>query len=878
MKNLMSIEGAFGGGGQQQYVPIETNDTLSSKHTIRLLFAISEGEIDSVPNILLNKVPITDATYAGKVSYDFRTGTSNQTMIPGFSDVEAPISGAGSFPISLTAPSGVGVDHVYNFPATTSAVRLTLILGMLKQQKSNGDRVAYTVQYSISKRIVSGGIAGSWTTTTYNKSGKCTSPYSWDMRVERPANMLSTDTWDINVKRVTTDDATPTGTTATYSPLSLQGITTIQDSPLTYPGTALVAITISDSSVFGNQVPNVRFYPKGIKFFLPNGYTPPSRNSTTKVWTGATYPATWDTFFKSTKEYTNNLAWVIYYCLVDSNWGIGIPATDIDVGSFYNFSKYCDEMISDGAGGTMPRYVIDIQFLERDTVPSFFMYLLSLGNANFSNNDYGQIKIVWDAPGQAITKIVSNANVIDGLFNYSSNAIDTKVNLANVTFTDETIFGDTNTATFSDSTLISRYGLQTSDIVLPGCVSQARALYKAKWAIWANSYDTDIITFQKSFEGANYRIGELVSVMDTDNFYNGNGNGHAVIVSSAISGTTTNITLDRSILLLNESYTVLFILADGTVSQQAISQINGSFTVVTVPTAVTAFVGATILFSATTVKPRTYKVIKIEKQDAIYTITACVHSESKYASYINTSASLNILNSTSTFNNIAATFPPAVTSLSVTPTYVNGSNGNFAHLNVNWVWDAAFTQKYKANYVVGYSKDGAGYTLTTVQNPNFDIVNVVPGIYTIKVWSVNPVSNLYSSEASFTYNHAVASGTSTLNAPSAASFTFPAVNATTLPQPSLICNWTNPSTNYAAGTSVVDRLQYFSLEIKNTALTTLYKTYLVPASADFTSGTFILSYTENVQLFGTFTRAFKVLIYCVDLVGNKSAATTLTIV
>ena len=73
--NDLVIYGEGGKGGKGGgHTPIETNDTLQSVQVVRILLAVSEGEINSIDEVYLNRVPISsfDATY------EVRTGTTNQ--------------------------------------------------------------------------------------------------------------------------------------------------------------------------------------------------------------------------------------------------------------------------------------------------------------------------------------------------------------------------------------------------------------------------------------------------------------------------------------------------------------------------------------------------------------------------------------------------------------------------------------------------------------------------------------------------------------------------------------------------------------------------------------------------------------------------------
>ena len=87
MTYIIGSGGSKGGGGGDK--PHEAKDNLDSKQFAKVLDVISEGEIsglvDGAKSIFLNNTPLqsTDGTYNFKdVSWETRTGTSSQTVIP----------------------------------------------------------------------------------------------------------------------------------------------------------------------------------------------------------------------------------------------------------------------------------------------------------------------------------------------------------------------------------------------------------------------------------------------------------------------------------------------------------------------------------------------------------------------------------------------------------------------------------------------------------------------------------------------------------------------------------------------------------------------------------------------------------------------------
>jgi hypothetical protein len=238
---------------------------------------------------------------------------------------------------------------------------------------------------------------------------------------------------------------------------------------------------------------------------------------------------------------------------------------------------------------------------------------------------------MFDRRDQAVTKIVTNANVVGGLFSYSSNDLEQRTSLCNVTYNNMGNYGKTDTATWEDEDLTTRYGLQTVDVPLVGCSSEAQAIRKARWVVYQNGYLTNIINFKVLFEGLNYRRGEIVKVVDNDAK---GGMFAGKILSFEDTSTELILHLDRllatplkAITYMDEAGAV--ITANGTYST---SSGNGLYTIPinNYPAVGSAFIGETYdnLDSETVQAYSLYKIIKVDKQDDVYSITAIQHATS----------------------------------------------------------------------------------------------------------------------------------------------------------------------------------------------------------------------------------------------------------
>lgn len=874
--NVLEISGSMGGSKPKTPPPPgEDPDTLASKQIARLLFAINDGSIkDSVPEVYLNGAPAGNFD----VEIEWRRGLQNQPIINGFSDVESPMPGlpSGGIEILKTTP--------YISPelaSDVSAVRVTLLFTQLRRITTTGDRIGYSVSHNVFVRkvTVTGGIPsyGSWALAVENtKKGKATNPYAWDIRITPEKHGLvlaSGDRWQFRVDRITEDDSVLGD--RFYSATYVKSVTQIYEASnyskekLSYPGTALIGITLKDPSQFGNSFPEIAFRSYLTELYLPAGYDPIAR----------TYPVTWLGNFSSSLQWSDNLSWAIYNSLCRHPSGFLLNPADIDSGSFYLFAKYCDELVPDGQGGMEPRYRIDIHFTERSNRNTYMTYLLSLGNAMFTQNLFGQIAIAWDRPGQEFSHTVSNATVVGGKFTWFSNDVEARTSVVNVTYNDELAKGLTDTVTqvgddenlVAGKDLFSIYGIQTADIVLQGCIRKSQALRKARLAIWANCIDTELVTFRLLFEGNTFFQGQKIYVLDqeevSNSFY------HAILKNITFTGGISTLTFDRSFTLTPANarvstgkYYLLGLNNAGTeVVEYQINETDGEFSQLTVSSAVDFYFPGDILLQGK-VRPWEMKVVYRKLDGDEWEITALKHSEEKFA-YIDTGYS--IIPPEGSYVDYDSYTTEAPVNLAVQQFHVNTSNTVFTKLEVSWDWDLDFSAKYYVDFYASYTRDDLGYKkLGPIGTRGFEIEEPVPGIYSIIVWAVNKSTGVPSQLASIEYAYRVTAGTSTLNPPLTLLVENTAGTTFSEPNCALYLQF-DPDNHFKT-----DALKDYKVEILHPSTLTVVAEYYVPTLPSL-DGKFNFTYELNRLAFGGLgSRSFYVKAYSRDLVGDLSAART----
>ena len=128
------------GGSSKTRTPVEMPDNLISKDKIKLLLAVSDGEVVddfSLKQLHFGGVPVQNEdgsyNYEGVIA-EFRPGTQTQSYIQGFSESSAEFQVARD--VTFNTPYTLTVSN-----KNLSAIRFRLLWPRVLTQKDNGDMV-----------------------------------------------------------------------------------------------------------------------------------------------------------------------------------------------------------------------------------------------------------------------------------------------------------------------------------------------------------------------------------------------------------------------------------------------------------------------------------------------------------------------------------------------------------------------------------------------------------------------------------------------------------------------------------------------------------------------------------------------------------------
>lgn len=479
------------GGSSSPRTPVEMPDNLISKDKVKLLLAVSDGEVVndfSLKQLHFGGVPVQneDGTfnYEGVIA-EFRPGTQTQDYIQGFSESSAEFQ--------------VARDVTHNTPYTLtvsnknlSAIRFRLLWPRVLTQKDNGDMVGSVVEYKIEMAVdgasyqtyLTGKIDGKNTTGGYDRS----------IRVNLPQNFTSQVL--IRVSRVTPD----ADGVKVVDAFRVESYAEVIDAKFRYPLTAMLYVEF-DSDLFQNQIPTISLKKKWKIIQVPSNYDPINR----------TYSGTWDGTFKW--AWSNNPAWVLYDLIMNQRYGLdqrelGIP---VDKWSLYEVAQYCDELVPDNRGGMEPRYLMDV--VVQSQVEAFQLVrdiCSAFRGMTFYNGE--SLSIIVDKPRDPVYLFTAD-NVVDGVFVRTFPSEKTMYTSCNVMFDDEENQYEQDVEPVFNPDAAMRFGHNPTSITAIGCTRRTEANRRGRWILQTNLSATTV-SFSTGLEGMIPSCGDVIYVAD----------------------------------------------------------------------------------------------------------------------------------------------------------------------------------------------------------------------------------------------------------------------------------------------------------------------------------------------------------------------------
>lgn len=751
--------GSKGGGGAR--TPVEANDTVNSRAMASVLDLLGEGVIgglvDGAKSILLNDTPLQNAdgsyNFSG-VTWWFRDGSQDQTVIDGFDFIETPKSVG--MQLKQTSQVNVSLDS-----ADSDRVRVVMKFPSLRKiDKKSGDTNGTTVQYKFQIDAGNGkgfvdavaeGEGSSIITLTAKKTGVYYRSYVFDL--PKPAK-----SYTLRAIRLTEDHKDDS---YLYDDTYIDSIGEIVNTSLNYPNSALVGLKIN-SEQFGSTMPSRSYLIKGLKIRVPSNYNADTNS----------YDGNWDGTFKLASS--SNPAWILFDLLTNTRYGLGefVKESMINIGELYQIGRYCDAFVDDGFGGKEKRFAINTQITSRQDA---YRVVQDIAGA-FRGMVYwagGMVHITQDSPADPVM-LFSNSNVVNGSFAYKGSARKDRYSVALITYNNKEDGYKQSVEYVEDQEAIKRYGIRKTESVAFGCTSRGQAHRVGLWTLYNSRMESDVITFAVGMDSVFLMPGDIVLI--ADKFRAGRRN------SGRIIGYTSNsIKLDAPVDLTSVGNHITFLSAEGKMVERDILENGKNITTVTFKAALssneTPVNDAVWVIAQPDLTPLQARVVSVAEGDdgTSFNITAIQNNPTKYEA-IDSGAQLIPQNTTV----LDPTFSKP-SGLAITEgTYLSSPGNLSVSLTATW-------QGKSAQYYISWRRSDAGnvsnWKSERVTEEQFELRGVAEnGQYDFQVYAVS-VGGRKTDPISITYKVL-----GTLSAPDA-----PTGLTAVGDYRSIVLNWVNPA-------------------------------------------------------------------------------------
>ena len=699
--------GKGGGGGGQAHTPTEQDDSLQSVQYANILDLLSEGEIAGLDNgynsIYLDGTPVQSSSGADNFTgYTIatRNGTQAQLAIT-------------NLPGGTESEKGVNIEVKYGVPVTRSItdtdvdrVRVTIQVPALQIIQTNGDIIGNNVSISIQVQYNGGGYT---TVVSDTISGKTTNRYQRDYIIPLTGSFPV----DVRVVRDSTDSGSARNQNLTF----WYSYTEIIDEKFRYPNTALVGLRF-DSRQF-NNIPSRKYLIRGIKIQLPSNATV----DTTDYLGRVTYSGVWDGTFGAA-TWCADPAWCLWDLLTNTRYGAAIPASSLDRYDFYSISQYCNELVSDGKGALEPRFQCNLLLNSRDEVYNVIQEFTALfrGIAYYG---VGTLVVNQDKPSDP-QYIITAANVLEGIFNYSGTSQKVRATTATIGYQTYQGLGEVEFEYVEDAAAISKYGIINRDVKLLGCYSQGQARRAGLWTLLTEQNLTETVTFGISIDsGIILRPGMVISIADPTKAGSRRGGR---ISSATTSSVVIDSTEDLSVVVASNA-TITAMLPSGLAETRPIQSISGR--TITLGNVFSAAPNAQSMWviETTDIQLQTFRVISVSETDpGVFGVTALAYNASIYDAIEN-----NLTIAPRDITNLAAQPDPVGSIQGVEHLYQDG-NSILTALDLSWIAPrqvSEFRLQYKLN-------DNNWVTLTTT-SPSARINSLIAGNLQVQIQSINNI-------------------------------------------------------------------------------------------------------------------------------------------
>lgn len=545
------------GFGSKPKKPKEVKQSAFSNSNVQILGVLSEGPCEGIvgwtKGVFIDGTPMQNADNSFNFSgldLQGRNGTGTQSRIAGYSD-------------QVTSQRSVSVEVKQNLPPPTKTI-----------VNKSLDGISVTVGFVLEEYPPDGGVLGlPLTYQVWIKEGNGAFVLRLEETVSgRYSSMTAIDryfpvtnaggtisSFQVRVVRVTPQDA---DTDRYRRVIQWVSYSEVVEAKLRYPFSQIAAITVNAEQF--DSIPEFSFLNAGRLVKVPN-------NATIASDRGIDYTGVWGGAFVEPNIATSDPAWIMYDLITNRRYGMGryIDQSQVNRYSFYEASKFFNELVPDGKGGMERRFSCNVVLADKDDAWRVIDALRSIfrGFAWYQN---GVVSIAVDKPDAPVMQF-TQADVKDGIFQYVRPPLSDRYSVALVTWIDPNDEHQRAIETVEVPELIDLYGYRILEITAFACTSQGQA----RRAGLAALLQPETVTFTARRYSSYCTPGSIIRLAD-------NRRSDAEAGGIIIDATTTEITLDRPVNIApGISYVLSTMSGAGGIVEQAITSPPGNYTTLT---------------------------------------------------------------------------------------------------------------------------------------------------------------------------------------------------------------------------------------------------------------------------------------------------------
>ena len=719
-------------------------DNLRSIDSFEILLGLCSGTIEGFQDSVSESVHLDDTPLSGfqEIEATLYTGDSMGTTVPLELGGQASNNAVG---VKLDTGTPVTRRGSSVSPVDIRFIEVRLLFAGLYKTDNDGIKDAICeikIEYKRADQ-------SSWTeVATYEISGKATSAYVKEYRVKVPPSKVN---YDVRVTKISPVENDPK-ITANVQWESFQEV--IPADP-TYSDLAMLHVRGRGTNQL-NSVPTIWSDMKLKRVKIPTGYDPDRKTYSSGIWDGT---------FQTQLAYTTNPIWILYDIATDATNGVAsYYGINLDKFSAYQVARWCDEKVSDGAGGTQPRFTLSTAISEPTGAKELLRYIAGLCATTYFDDGNGNAFLKADISTDPVA-LFTPENVIDGEFAYSYTDITTRHNDITVEFTNPELGWQPDRRRVFDAASIAELGRIPHDFTAIGCISEREAIRRARHHLLTSLREKQMVSFKTNRMGLTLSPYDVFLIGDVKTGYSVTGrvkemSGSTITLRDAVT-LEAGYNYKAKFQIPNPGYPDTELNPYDIIERSVVSASPGlPVTQLTLNTALPSSIADNPVFSLESTHifgfPKRFRLLGVKETEGTPDVVEVMGVEvyvNKWAEILGASYADTRYSYIDPFG---VPLPPTGLDFSIEfrvqgtlskPSLIGNITGNLAPTNT---------------YQVSYRRDGGPRTILLVDEPYFEIPDIPIGLYTFEVRAIGKTGKI---SAPFSKNFSVKENLRDPNAP-----------------------------------------------------------------------------------------------------------------